>query len=216
MLQVIAFLAGAFVASLALVPLCGIVARRLGYVAAPKNDRWHTRPTPLFGSIGIAVPVLGGALLALPLQNVWVILAGSGLIFLVGLTDDILNLKPSTKLVAEIALASLLLFFGYRLEWVESLTLDTMLTMVWIVGLTNAFNLLDNMDGLCAGIALIVGAALLVDVADRPTERRAAEAPLPGAAARRGRRVSRLQLPSGIDLHGRQRQSVARLQLRGR
>jgi UDP-GlcNAc:undecaprenyl-phosphate/decaprenyl-phosphate GlcNAc-1-phosphate transferase len=64
------------------------------------------------------------------------------------------------------------LFFGYRLNWLESTTLDILLTLVWIVGLTNAFNLLDNMDGLCAGIAIIVGAALLIDL-------------LPGAAGTR-------------------------------
>jgi UDP-GlcNAc:undecaprenyl-phosphate GlcNAc-1-phosphate transferase len=66
--------------------------------------------------------------------------------------------------VAQIALASVLLFFGYRLNWLESATLDTLLTLFWIVGLTNAFNLLDNMDGLCAGIAMIAGAALLIDL----------------------------------------------------
>ena len=71
------------------------------------------------------------------------------------------RLRPSTKLVAEVALASGFVFFGYRLHWVDSLTLDAMLTLFWIVGVTNAFNLLDNMDGLCAGIGLIVAGALL-------------------------------------------------------
>ena len=80
----------------------------------------------------------------------------------VGLADDLVVLKPYTKLVAEIAIASLFVFFGYRLSWSDSLILDTLLTMLWIVGLTNAFNLLDNMDGLCAGISLIAGSALLV------------------------------------------------------
>ena len=83
-----------------------------------------------------------------------------------------LSLKPSTKLIAQIALASALLFFDYRLNWLESITLDSLLTLFWVVGLTNAFNLIDNMDGLCAGIAMIVGAALLVDL-------------LPGAAGTR-------------------------------
>jgi UDP-GlcNAc:undecaprenyl-phosphate GlcNAc-1-phosphate transferase len=80
--------------------------------------------------------------------------------FAVGFSDDILSLKPSTKLVAQIALASVLLFFNYRLNWFESMTLDMACTLVWIVGLTNAFNLLDNMDGLCAGVALIAATSL--------------------------------------------------------
>ena len=58
-----------------------------------------------------------------------------------GLVDDVLSLKPSTKLIAQIALASALLFFGYRLNWLESTTLDTLLTLFWVVGMTNAFNL---------------------------------------------------------------------------
>ena len=53
------------------------------------------------------------------------------------------------------------MFFGYRLHWVESLTADTLLTLIWIVGITNAFNFLDNMDGLCAGVAIIAGGSLL-------------------------------------------------------
>jgi UDP-GlcNAc:undecaprenyl-phosphate/decaprenyl-phosphate GlcNAc-1-phosphate transferase len=150
-----------FGVSLALVPLCRLAARRLGYTSQPKQDRWHRQPTPLLGGVGIAVSVLAVySILGSPLQRP-VLLAGASCIFLLGLLDDIVDLKPYTKLVAEITIASLFVFVGYRLNWSSSLTLDTVLTMVWIVGLTNAFNLLDNMDGLCAGIGLIVGMALL-------------------------------------------------------
>src|SRR5262245_66229654 len=87
--------------------------------------------------------------------------------FVVGITDDLVALKPATKLIAGIALASMFVLFGARLHWVQSLTLDTVLTLVWLVGLTNAFNLLDNMDGLCAGIALIAGVTLLAGLYSR-------------------------------------------------
>jgi UDP-GlcNAc:undecaprenyl-phosphate GlcNAc-1-phosphate transferase len=90
--------------------------------------------------------------------------ATSATMFAFGLADDVLSLKPSTKLVAQIVLGAALVFAGYRLDWLSSNTLDMMLTLVWIVGLTNAFNLLDNMDGLCAGIAIIAGGALLIDL----------------------------------------------------
>jgi UDP-GlcNAc:undecaprenyl-phosphate GlcNAc-1-phosphate transferase len=93
-----------------------------------------------------------------------VLLACALLMFLTGLIDDLINLKPSTKLIVQIALGAILLFFNYRLNWIQSVTLDSLLTLVWVVGMTNAFNLLDNMDGLCAGVALIVGAALLIDL----------------------------------------------------
>ena len=87
----------------------------------------------------------------------------------VGVTDDVLSLKPTTKLIAEIALAAMFVFFGERLHWTDVLAVDMLLTMFWLVGLTNAFNLLDNMDGLCAGIAIIAGAALLVGLVGRPS-----------------------------------------------
>jgi UDP-GlcNAc:undecaprenyl-phosphate GlcNAc-1-phosphate transferase len=161
MLDLIATVAVAFGVSLALVPACRLVAVRLGYTAKPREDRWHGRPTALLGGAAIALTVLGlHAVLSGPRQ-LTILLIGAGLMFLVGLVDDVFPLKPYTKLVAEIAIASLFVFFGYRLSWSPSLTLDTMLTMLWIVGLTNAFNLLDNMDGLCAGITLIAGSALL-------------------------------------------------------
>src|SRR4029077_18111969 len=86
----------------------------------------------------------------------------AGLMFLTGLADDIWSLKPATKLVVEIGIAAIFLYFGYHLNWVNGVTVDWMLTLMWIVGLTNAFNLLDNMDGLCAGIAVVAGAAFLI------------------------------------------------------
>ena len=150
--------------SLVLVPLCRTVAVRFGYVARPREDRWHRRPVALFGGVGIALVlfICAAALGVARQQPVLVFTAAA--VFVVGFIDDILSLKPSTKLIAQIGLASALLVFGYRLNWLESTTLDLMLTLVWIVGMTNAFNLLDNMDGLCAGIAIIVGAALMIDL----------------------------------------------------
>jgi len=158
--------------SLAVVPLCRLVAVRLGFVARPREDRWHQREVAMFGGVGIAIVFFGcitafGVAFRLPVLTIT-----SAIMFVTGVVDDVLSLKPSTKLVAQIALASTLLFFDYRLNWLESKTLDALLTLMWVVGLTNAFNLIDNMDGLCAGIALIGGAALMVDL-------------LPGAAGTR-------------------------------
>jgi UDP-GlcNAc:undecaprenyl-phosphate GlcNAc-1-phosphate transferase len=150
--------------TLAVVPLCRATARRFNFLARPRQDRWHQRPVALFGGVGIAVVVFAtAAVLGLSTQ-IPILMASAGLMSAVGLTDDVLHLKPATKLVAQLALAAALLQFGYRLNWLESMTLDTMLTLVWVVGLTNAFNLIDNMDGLCSGIALVAGGALLVEL----------------------------------------------------
>jgi UDP-GlcNAc:undecaprenyl-phosphate GlcNAc-1-phosphate transferase len=154
----------AFALSLAVVPVCRRVSARLGVFARPVPDRWHRRPVALFGGVGIAAVVFACSLFYRLPWRIPVLMATAGTMFVVGVFDDVLSLKPATKLIAQIALASVLLFFGYRLNWLSSLTLDALLTLVWVVGLTNAFNLIDNMDGLCAGIALIAGTALLVDL----------------------------------------------------
>ncbi|MBW8885572.1 MAG: undecaprenyl/decaprenyl-phosphate alpha-N-acetylglucosaminyl 1-phosphate transferase, partial [Planctomycetia bacterium] len=151
----------AFGASLALTPLCRSVAHRLGFVAKPTEDRWHKKPTALFGGVAIAATTLMlGATIGFDLR-VWQLIACGLAISTFGLADDILSLKASTKLIVQITVASALLFFGYRLHWTESMILDAMLTLFWIVGITNGLNLLDNMDGLCAGITLIAGTFLL-------------------------------------------------------
>jgi UDP-GlcNAc:undecaprenyl-phosphate/decaprenyl-phosphate GlcNAc-1-phosphate transferase len=151
-----------FVLALGLVPLCRAYARRYGYVVKPTADRWHRRDTALFGGVAVFLATIGAvAALVRPLEPLWIYFISGAFIFAVGLADDFLKLKPATKLIAQIAVATLFVFAGYKLNWVESRTLDAILTMVWIVGLTNAFNLIDNMDGLCAGVAILTGASLL-------------------------------------------------------
>ena len=148
--------------SLALTPICRFVARRLGFVAQPKEDRWHRQPTALFGGVAIVVPTLAAGLAIHPSIELWELLVCGVVIAAFGLVDDVLALKASTKLVVQISIASMLVFFGYRLGWSQSLVADAMLTLFWIVGITNAFNLLDNMDGLCAGTTLVAGTFLLI------------------------------------------------------
>ena len=151
--------------SLGLVPLARRLATRFGYVAAQREDRWHRRPVALLGGVAVALTVAIGLLVfGGGWRAIGVLLGSVGVMFVTGLVDDLRSLRPSTKLVVQIAVASVLLSFGFRLNWTVSLTLDTMLTLVWVVGMINAFNLLDNMDGLCGGLALIVGAALLVQM----------------------------------------------------
>ncbi len=146
---------------LALTPLVRALARRLGMVARPKADRWHTRPTALLGGIAIAVPVL---LIELFVQ--WgslqplVVIGASCWLFLVGLLDDLINLKPYQKLAAQVLSASAVIACGLSLPWTGSPPLNAAITLFWLVGITNAINLLDNMDGLAAGIATIASGAL--------------------------------------------------------
>jgi UDP-GlcNAc:undecaprenyl-phosphate/decaprenyl-phosphate GlcNAc-1-phosphate transferase len=159
----------AFGLAVGLTPLCRAVAHRLGYVARPKEDRWHKTPTALLGGVAIVLSTLAASLASGTFNaNLWELAACSVFISAVGLFDDLRSLKPSTKLIAQIIAASALLFLGFRLNWTESLAGDAMLTLFWVVGVTNAFNLLDNMDGLCGGVMLIAGAFLLVGLRDQP------------------------------------------------
>ncbi|MDP2318114.1 MAG: MraY family glycosyltransferase [Acidobacteriota bacterium] len=151
----------AFLLSVLLVPACRWLADRTGAVAHPRNDRWHRTTIPLLGGVAIALAALLTALGTGVARELPVLMGAAFIIFVVGLTDDIIHLKPFTKLIAQIALASTLVYFDYSLYWLESRLLDNLLTIIWVVGLTNAFNLLDNMDGLCGGTALIVSVTLM-------------------------------------------------------
>jgi UDP-GlcNAc:undecaprenyl-phosphate GlcNAc-1-phosphate transferase len=92
-----------------------------------------------------------------------VVLCG-GAMFLLGLGDDIAGMDPQHKLAGQIIVSAVILFFGYSLAWSSYLTVNLFLSLLWLVGITNAFNLLDNMDGLSAGIAAIASAFLCVHI----------------------------------------------------
>jgi UDP-GlcNAc:undecaprenyl-phosphate GlcNAc-1-phosphate transferase len=149
-------------ASLILTPVCRRLAQNFQFTAAPKEDRWHKKPTALFGGVAIACTTIAFGVLAGPDVRLWQVLGCGFVVAVFGLVDDVLSVKASTKLIVQVTVASALLFFGFRLGWAESMGLDAMLTLLWIVGITNGFNLLDNMDGLCAGIAVITAAFLLL------------------------------------------------------
>jgi UDP-GlcNAc:undecaprenyl-phosphate GlcNAc-1-phosphate transferase len=153
----------AFIAALLFVPVCRGLALRFGFVAKPREDRWHKKPIAMLGGVAIGGAILIAMVGFGDLPKLGVLPAAVGAMFVMGLVDDIWSLKPATKLVIEIGIATLFLFYGHRLNWANGVTVDWMLTLIWIVGITNAFNLLDNMDGLCGGIALIAAGAFLLN-----------------------------------------------------
>ena len=153
--------ATALVLSLVLAPACRWLGLRHDCVAHPVDDRWHRRTVPLLGGVAIFAAVVLG-LLILPGAPAPPALVGcAAVLFVLGLVDDVKDLSAATKLVVQFAVAAGFVFLGAGAHWTGWPTVDTVLTMVWIVGITNAFNLIDNMDGLCAGVTLIAGAAWL-------------------------------------------------------
>ena len=93
------------VLSAALVPLSRILAIRMGVVAHPRNDRWHRTVVPLLGGVAIGLALLIGSLLYGIADDVVVPLTACMAIFVMGLVDDVLALKPFTKLIGQIAMA---------------------------------------------------------------------------------------------------------------
>jgi len=146
-----------FLAGLALVPLTRALAHKKGWVSAPKADRWSKRPVALFGGAAIFLSFLVPVLTLIPWApgNYWSIVAGAGVLFLLGLIDDFITIKPASKLIGQIMGASIAVYLGHRLVIPGFELLSLPLTIFWIVAITNAYNLIDNMDGLAAGVGVI-------------------------------------------------------------
>ncbi len=166
-----------FLVCVILTPVVRCLALKKGWMAEPSRDRWHRRPTPLFGGIaiymGLSVSLflqadfgmifdqLVGIGSGQPVRDLTVVIwRGATALFIRGLVDDVINVTPFTKLAGQIIVAFMVISLGLRLHWVTSVPLDVGLTLIWIIGITNAFNLLDNMDGLCAGVGTVAALVL--------------------------------------------------------
>jgi len=147
--------------SLLLTPAVRHLARRIGMVSHPRADRWSKQPTALLGGVAIFASVLLGSLFLLnDVEHGPWIFASSVFLFVVGLVDDILHIKPYQKLIGQIMGACIIIMGGLALPWTGSPLLDRTATLLWLVGITNAINLLDNMDGLAAGVTAIAAVFL--------------------------------------------------------
>jgi UDP-GlcNAc:undecaprenyl-phosphate GlcNAc-1-phosphate transferase len=159
--------------NLLLIPLVRRMSFKLGRVAQPREDRWHHQPTPTLGGVGI---FLSFAISLLVCQLIfpdgnwvrWSFLSGSLLMFAVGLYDEFRPMSPAAKLVGQILAATLVISLGYSSTFFTPRLQNNLLaqlpnilfTFVWLIGITNAINLLDNMDGLAGGISLITAGIL--------------------------------------------------------
>ena len=138
-------------------------AREKGFVAKPMADRWHKKPTALMGGVSIFLTTLAVYLVFVPKTSQgWIVLAGASFLFLVSLVDDLLVIKPYQKLIGQIIGTAIVVGFGLVLPWTSWDMVNIWLTVFWLIGITNAINLLDNMDGLAAGISAIAALTLAV------------------------------------------------------
>ena len=167
-----------FILSLGLTFLVRQLARRYGFVAKPKSDRWHKKPTAMLGGAAmwasVVITYLVFTYFGLIPESIYgrTILNASTFLFLVGLVDDLIHTKPYQKLIGQIMGSAFVLYYGLSLPWTRSVSVNLAITIFWLIGITNAINLLDNMDGLATGIAAIGSCFLTLSflVSGQPAE----------------------------------------------
>ena len=151
------------VLSLILTPVVRRFAVKYKFVSYPKQDRWRMRVVASLGGIAIFASFLIPYLIfgSHGLKSVGFVFGAFG-IFWLGLFDDIIHIKPDTKLIGQIMIACVTIMFGINFNIASTPLINIPLTIFWIVGVVNAFNLLDNMDGLCAGVTSIAALILCI------------------------------------------------------
>lgn len=155
----------AFLLALILTPICRDLFGSYSVVDEPGERRKvHDRPIPRVGGIAIAISYFTALLISdlsrLPSYNrlMWMLLPSAGLVFLIGLVDDLAGLKPWQKLIAEIGVGYLAYWSGVRIEYLGGYHLpgwsSLPITIIWLLMCCNAINLVDGLDGLATGIGL--------------------------------------------------------------
>jgi UDP-GlcNAc:undecaprenyl-phosphate GlcNAc-1-phosphate transferase len=176
----VSLIAGVAVA-LASTPACCWLARRVGAISHPSPDRWCKQTTALFGGVAVVIASAAGLFTANALIGYewagrfqpWTfgpasgVVVSAGLMFLVGLADDLVRLRPQAKFLFQLVAGVLLISSGALLSVTHSYVVNVVATLFLFVALTNAFNLLDGLDGVAAGIGAIAAFFLGITFAQR-------------------------------------------------
>ena len=153
-------------AAIFLSPLAVWIGRRLGLMDIPRSEqhKQHRRPVPLAGGIVLfaAFLILAGLSGAAEQPEFLAYLLPMSIIFALGLLDDFIGLKPYIKLVGQVLAAALIIHNGITVQLVQNPAVNFAISLVWLVGITNAFNFTDSMDGLAVGLAALAAACLML------------------------------------------------------
>jgi UDP-GlcNAc:undecaprenyl-phosphate GlcNAc-1-phosphate transferase len=158
-------LVSALILAIGVTPLARLTAQRLGFVDHPSVRKQHVIPTPLLGGAAIYVAFIVALILLgnrSYVNQVAGIFLGATLMSFMGLWDDRRGLSPWVKLIGQFVAASILVVADVRISLFPWLGLNIAATLLWVVFITNAMNLLDNMDGLSGGIAAIAATFFLL------------------------------------------------------
>src|SRR5256885_15463521 len=166
-LAVLGIVGVSLLAALILTPAARALALRVGAVTHPAPDRWSKRSTPLFGGVAIVLATAAGvAMAALLVGHGWTtrvtprgppigVIVSAGLVFVVGLADDLVGLRAQGKFLFQVLGGVLLVSFGAVLPVTPSYVVNVVATLFWFLALTKGFNLLDRLDDVAAGVVAL-------------------------------------------------------------
>lgn len=155
----------ALVLAIAATPLARRLALRAGIINAPKANRFSTKAIPMLGGVAMYAAFILAVILFADrayISQMIGILVGATWVSLLGVWDDRAALHPLIKFTGQILGALILVMTGVTVEFLRQPALNATVTVLWVVGITNAINFLDNMDGLSSGVAAIASLFFLL------------------------------------------------------
>lgn len=163
---------GAFLLTYLLVPQVTKLAFKIGAIDKPNKRKVHTKVMPRLGGLAIYLGFTSIVLVTQELTSQLIgLLIGSAIIVAIGVLDDIKDISPKVKLLGQILAALVIIYFGLGVNFITNpITGNTAslgwlalpVTLVWVVGITNAVNLIDGLDGLAGGVSTIAALILAV------------------------------------------------------
>ena len=165
MINLVLIFASALILVLGTTPVIRRIANRLGIVDQPDARRLHLTPVPLLGGVAIYA---GFIIALLVFGEGWVvsqaigILVGATIVSFLGIWDDRRGLRPLLKLLGQAIAASIIIISGIQVSFLPHPALTVAITYIWILGITNALNLLHNMDGLSGGVGAVAAGFFLL------------------------------------------------------
>jgi UDP-GlcNAc:undecaprenyl-phosphate GlcNAc-1-phosphate transferase len=145
-------------------PLAARLARSINFVDHPEARKVHVTPVPMLGGLAIYVGLIAAVTMsgATPLRELMGVLGGATVMTLFGLVDDRYGMRPSIKVLGQALAGGILIWSGIQVSLFPWPLLNTIVTLCWIIGICNAINFLDNMDGLAAGITTVACAFFFI------------------------------------------------------
>lgn len=160
-----------FTVAVLVTPLVIKFAKKFGFVDAPNYRKVHSIPMPRIGGLAIVAGATAGLSYVYELIfDLWPIVLGGVAILIIGILDDKYTLSPKIKLIGQLVAACIVVFFGFDIDFItipfvsEKIALGPfsyIIAILWIIGITNAINLIDGLDGLASGVSVIALASIM-------------------------------------------------------